>query len=318
MIRPLTLVTLFAAAGAGLHVYNSKHEVALLDRELRNIAKSIDEAETRTQALQAEWAWLTEQERLRGLAQRYLALEPMQPAQFVRMSEAERRLPSITAYNGPTALFAAREPAAPPGTTVISLLDPKPVAPQAPVAVAQTAPAPAAPAPAPAIAEAPPAAPAVVAPAMAAASIAAPPPVHVPVQAPAARPAAPEPRLAVARPAEPRAVEPRVAEPRPALAEIARPVQAPRPVAHPAPRPNTVVAALPPIAAPVAAAAAAPVRPAVTRVAAAPAPAHVTEAAIPLGSALGSALGGGRPLLPPPVAFAPSANAATLGNAGLR
>ncbi|MBX6747911.1 MAG: hypothetical protein IRY87_38240, partial [Acetobacteraceae bacterium] len=160
MIRPLTLVTLFAAAGAGLHVYNSKHEVALLDRELRNIAKSIEEAETRTQALQAEWAWLTEQERLRGLAQRYLALEPMQPSQFVRMSEAERRLPPVTPYNGPTALFAAREPVAPPGSTVISLLDPKPAAPQPPVAVAQQEPAPAAAPeqpPAPAVAEAPPA-----------------------------------------------------------------------------------------------------------------------------------------------------------------
>jgi hypothetical protein len=307
MIRPLTLVTLIAAAGAGLHVYSSKHEVALLDRELRHIAKSIEEAETRTQALQAEWAWLTEQERLRGLAQRYLALEPMQPAQFARMAEAERRLPPVTAYNGPTALFAARESLAPPGTTVISLLDPKPVAPQAPVAVAQSEPAPtAAPAsqPAPAVAEAPPAAPAVTAPALvAAAAVPAPPPAHVP--APAARAPAAEPRLAAARPAEPR-----VTEPRPALAEIARAVPPPRPAPHPAPRPSTAVASLPPVAV--------PVRPAVTRVAAAPGAPRVTEAAIPLGSALGSALGGGRPLLPPPVAFAPAANAATLGNAGLR
>ena len=112
MIRPLTLVSLIAAAGAGLHVYNTKHEVSLLDRELRRIAGEIEAAEARTQALQAEWAWATEQERLRALAGRYLAtLEPMQPAQFVRMAEAERRLPAMVAYAGPPALFAAREPA---------------------------------------------------------------------------------------------------------------------------------------------------------------------------------------------------------------
>jgi len=316
MIRPLTLVTLFAAAGAGLHVYNSKHEVALLDRELRSIAKSIEEAETRTQALQAEWAWLTEQERLRGLAQRYLALEPMQPSQFLRMAEAERRLPPVTAYDGPTALFAAREPAAPPGTTVISLLDPKPAAPQAPVAVAQSEPVPAAvpapppaPPPAPVVAEARSAAPAPAAPAVvAAASVPAPPTAQAPAQPPAARAAA-EPR-----PAAPRPAAPRPAEPRAAFAEIARPVPPPRPAPHSAPRPGTVVASLPAVAAPIAP----PVRPAVTRIATASAQPRATEAVVPLGSALGSALGGGRPLLPPPVAFAPSANAATLGNSGLR
>ena len=77
MIRPLTLLSIVAAAGAGLHVYNTKHAVFMLDRELRTIAQGIQDAETRTQALQAEWAWATEQERLRGLAQRHLALEPM-------------------------------------------------------------------------------------------------------------------------------------------------------------------------------------------------------------------------------------------------
>ena len=57
MIRPLTLLSIVAAAGAGLHVYNTKHAVSLLDRELRTIARDIQEAETRTQALQAEWSW---------------------------------------------------------------------------------------------------------------------------------------------------------------------------------------------------------------------------------------------------------------------
>ncbi|WP_456305235.1 cell division protein FtsL, partial [Craurococcus roseus] len=174
MIRPLTLLSVIAAAGAGLHVYNTKHAVFMLDRELRTIAVGIQEAETRTQALQAEWAWATEQERLRALAQRHLALEPMQPAQFVRFAEAERRLPPPEAHGGPVALFAPNEPSAAGNRTRIALLLPEPAAPgraspaapppAAPVptltAVAQAALAAAAskplPLPAPAAPEAPP------------------------------------------------------------------------------------------------------------------------------------------------------------------
>ena len=37
MIRPLTLVTLCAAAGAGLYLYQVKHSVSELDRQLRDI-----------------------------------------------------------------------------------------------------------------------------------------------------------------------------------------------------------------------------------------------------------------------------------------
>lgn len=37
MFRPLTLVTLCAAAGAGLYLYQVGHSVSQLDRELRDI-----------------------------------------------------------------------------------------------------------------------------------------------------------------------------------------------------------------------------------------------------------------------------------------
>jgi len=92
MIRPVTLLTLLAAMGAGLHLYQTKHAVALLDRELRTMSRQIGEAQERTVALAAEWAWLNEPERLRAVAQKHLSLEPMQPSQFVRIAEAERRL----------------------------------------------------------------------------------------------------------------------------------------------------------------------------------------------------------------------------------
>lgn len=323
MIRPLTLLCLVAAAGAGLHVYNTKHAVSLLDRELRGIGAAIEEAEARTRALHAEWAWATEQDRLRALAQRHLALEPMQPTQFVRFAEAERRLPAPVAYEGPVALFAPRESAPANGRTSVALLAPGAAAPAPPAAAVP---------------------PALSAPTLAAVAQAALAAAEAPLPLPA--PAAPEARpvtarasvaLAVpppaARPAsEHRTAEARAPEPasRPAGAEATRTPPPPRPV--PAPRPAPEVAAPPPIAAPAARAPASvprapvqqvatvpiprspPVAAPVQQVAAAspPPPPRIAEpAAASLGS-FGSALGGSRSSLPPPVAFG-SAHAAPAG-----
>jgi hypothetical protein len=319
IFRPLSLCTFLAAAFAGLHLYQSKHEVALLDRELRGIARQIDEANDRSQSLQAEWAWLNEPERLRGVAQRHLQLEPMQPTQFLRLNEAERRLPQFATYEGPKALFAERLPVAPEGAVALALLPRVP----SPVQVAHAVPPPPVP-------QAPVAAP-IAAPVAAPAAVPltlpeAPPKPAVPLAA-ETRPAAP-PQVATRTP-EPvrehtREPAPRAAEPKPAPVDLARIAPPPRLVAaRPAPRQAPEVASLPPIAAPsrpamapVVAHAAPPpaptLRPAVTQVATAPAP-RMTEAPV---IALGSALGGGRPLLAPPVPFG-SANAATLGG-GLR
>ncbi|GGC39320.1 hypothetical protein GCM10011504_17200 [Siccirubricoccus deserti] len=319
IFRPLNIVGFVAAALAGLHLYTTKHEAALLDRELRSIARSIDEANERTQTLQAEWAWLNEPERLRGVAQRHLSLEPMQPSQFIRLNEAERRLPAVVAYDGPTALFAAREPTAPPGEAVSLALLPQ-IAPAVQLARAvPVEPAPVAPPP-------PPAAP------------------PIALELPEALPREAEPPVAVRAPAP--APTPHPAEPRTTTTDTARP-SAPAPRPRPASRPATDVAALPAIAAPrpampvVASAAPPPARrtvsslgaPMVTQVATAaprraePAPAAVGRSSLGGasiggsslgGSSLGgSALGGSRPMLAPPVPFG-SANAATLNGGGLR
>jgi hypothetical protein len=329
IFRPLNIVGFVASALAGLHLYTTKHEAALLDRELSGIARSIDEANERTQTLQAEWAWLNEPERLRGVAQRHLSLEPMQPSQFIRLNEAERRVPAVAAYDGPTALFATREPTAPPGEAVSLALLPR-IAPAVQLARAvPVEPAPAEPValPLPPAAVPPPEPPA------------APP---ITLELPEATPREAEPPVVVRAPAP----APHPAEPRTAVADIAR-ASAPAPRPRPASRPTTDVAALPPIAAPrpampVVASAAPPAArrtvsslgaPMVTQVATAaprraePAPAAVGRSSLGGasvgGSALGgsplggSALGGSRPMLAPPVPFG-SANAATLNGGGLR
>jgi hypothetical protein len=71
MIRPVTLVSLIAAAGAGLYLYQVKHSVSMLDRELRDVNRQTEVVRERTQILRAEWALLNEPDRLRQVAQRH-------------------------------------------------------------------------------------------------------------------------------------------------------------------------------------------------------------------------------------------------------
>ena len=77
MIRPLTFLSLMAAAGAGLHLYGVKHEVSQLERTLRDTVKQTELARERTAVLRAEWALLNEPERLRAAATRNLPLDVM-------------------------------------------------------------------------------------------------------------------------------------------------------------------------------------------------------------------------------------------------
>jgi hypothetical protein len=142
MIRPLTLVSLIVAAGAGLHLYQVKHSVSMLDRELREVNRQTEVVRERTQILRAEWALLNEPDRLRQVAQRHLALEPMAPAQFIREAELDRRLPAARAFAGPPSLFGPPEA---PTVAPEVLMIPRPVAaaPVAqPAALANPAPAP--------------------------------------------------------------------------------------------------------------------------------------------------------------------------------
>jgi hypothetical protein len=109
MIRPLTLVSLIVAAGAGLHLYQVKHSVSMLDRELREVNRQTELVRERTQILRAEWALLNEPDRLRQVAQQHLALEPMAPAQFIREAELDTRLPAARPFAGPPSLFGPPE-----------------------------------------------------------------------------------------------------------------------------------------------------------------------------------------------------------------
>jgi len=189
MIRPVTLVSLIAAAGAGLYLYQVKHSVSMLDRELREVNRQTEVVRERTQILRAEWALLNEPDRLRQVAQRHLALEPMAPGQFIREAELERRLPNARPFAGPPSLFG---PVELPAKAPEALMVPSPVAatpapqaparPEAPARQAQVEPPPrlsAAVTPPPAPRPTPPPAPPRVTPALHVAPAAPPPPAVV-------------------------------------------------------------------------------------------------------------------------------------------
>ncbi|MGG5889402.1 cell division protein FtsL [Falsiroseomonas sp. HC035] len=145
MIRPFTILCFCAFAGAGAWLYQVKHQVATQDRELRGIWREIEQARDRTSILRAEWALLNEPDRLRQVVQRHLPLEPMQPQQFTRLPEMERRLPAAVAFAGAPNLFVPETPAGAP----IMMASTQAPAPQAtapePAPAAARRPAPAAP-----------------------------------------------------------------------------------------------------------------------------------------------------------------------------
>lgn len=150
MIRPLTLLTLLAAGGAGLHLYQVKHQVSLLDKELREIRAHTEAARARTGVLRAEWQLLNDPERLRRNAVQFLQLETMQPAQFIRAADLDKRLPQAVAFAGARSLFAApvdvAEAEEAPGTAsqrVADAVPPRPDGAAAPQGAAGTLAAPA-------------------------------------------------------------------------------------------------------------------------------------------------------------------------------
>lgn len=262
MINPLTLVTFAAFLGSGLYVFQTKETVRKLDHELRGIRMETEAERARTQTLSAEWARLNDQDRLRQMAAAHLRhMQPMEPAQFQRIEDAQRRMPQAVAFAPVPSGFQRRAdaPSAPGDVLVFTVASQRREA--EPVLALATPAAPPAPAPPPA-----PVAPAPVN----AAPAVAPPPAPVAAPAPAM---APTP-VAMTQP-------PRLAE-------------APRP----APRPRPEVASLPPIAGP--AAAPAPRPPVVQAQAPAAAPIrtalHVQPAST--GSVLGAGAGSLPPPVP--------------------
>jgi hypothetical protein len=160
MIRPVTCVCFLLACGSGLYVYQSKHRVQLLDREIEQTVHATDALREQTRVAHAEWTLLNDPQRLQALADQFLSLKTVAPAQFTSMAELENRLPAVSVPEpAPQEPFPL--PVAEPPPPIAAAPPPAPSPASKPAVVAAVPPAVRVPEhkpapPRPAVAEAPP------------------------------------------------------------------------------------------------------------------------------------------------------------------
>ncbi len=81
-MRRTTLITLLSVGVMTVALFYVGHEVTTLEEELELLNKTIVSDQEAIRVLRAEWSHLNETDRLRELAEKYLALEPVRPAQI--------------------------------------------------------------------------------------------------------------------------------------------------------------------------------------------------------------------------------------------
>ncbi len=104
MIRPLTIASCLLAFGSGLYLYQSKHEVQLLDRTIERTVRETSAMRDQSRLLAAEWTMLNDFDRLRQFSDTYLNLRAIAPAQFTSVADLASRLPSPRAEPAPHAV----------------------------------------------------------------------------------------------------------------------------------------------------------------------------------------------------------------------
>jgi hypothetical protein len=127
MIRPITCLCFLLACGSGLYLYQSKHRVQLLDRQIEDTVHGTEKLREQIRVLHAEWTLLNDPQRLQTLADQFLTLKTVTPGQFTSMAELDNRLPAVQA---PTAA-PPPEPEPTPvalGPDAVPVEQPKPAA----------------------------------------------------------------------------------------------------------------------------------------------------------------------------------------------
>src|ERR1700760_777390 len=102
MIRPITIVTFLMACGSGLYLYQSKHEVQLLDRTIEKTVRDTGARREQSRLLAAEWTMLNDPDRLRQFSDTYLSLKSINPQQFTSLNDLDGKLPAPVAEAPPT------------------------------------------------------------------------------------------------------------------------------------------------------------------------------------------------------------------------
>lgn len=103
MMRPFTCLSLVTALGAGLCMYQEKHETAVLDHDISTHRKHTDQVLEHISALKLEMDQLTNTARLGDLVAHHMTnLQTPLPAQYARLDDLPNRLPAIGAPQAPS------------------------------------------------------------------------------------------------------------------------------------------------------------------------------------------------------------------------
>ncbi len=94
MFRPFTFFCALLAGSSGMYLYTKKHQTTVLDQQISKIVGDTQHIRQQTAVLQTQWALLNQPDRLNHLAARFdSSLKPMEPKQFVRMTDLKQHLP---------------------------------------------------------------------------------------------------------------------------------------------------------------------------------------------------------------------------------
>jgi hypothetical protein len=101
MIRPFTCVCFMLACGSGLYLYQAKHRVQTIDREIEKVVRATSELREQTRVLHAEWTLQSDPQRLQALSDQLLNLKTVTPGQFTSMADLDGRLPAVRGPDAP-------------------------------------------------------------------------------------------------------------------------------------------------------------------------------------------------------------------------
>ena len=91
MIRPGTVLWLLLVMAVGYAMFQVKYEVMQQEDTLAHINKDIADTRDQIRVLDAEWTYLSQPNRVKQLAARYLDLSPMSAAQIVALDAIPER-----------------------------------------------------------------------------------------------------------------------------------------------------------------------------------------------------------------------------------
>ena len=96
IFRYTTMLFLLAAGALSLILFSVKYQVQDLEQELRDLNRAIIADREAVHVLKAEWAYLNDPVRLKGVVAKFFSLEPIRPDQMVTFDDLSFR-PSVSA-----------------------------------------------------------------------------------------------------------------------------------------------------------------------------------------------------------------------------